>query len=436
VLVKLLLLCVFVLDILSAQEYPKTFARLGTPLFQSSQKLSTFTDIQSLTPEIEKFQTKVVIATKNGKKVDTSQDKKEIKNYLLELRALQKNYDFLLHLIHKEILQAINKKEYDTFIKLTSLELQGLLENKNIKNRSIAFYQKNKAKKKSNLLEKKINNEALLEATTQEFYNEIVESNYSSEDKKKRATKSVSIYTMRAKNEIQVFFLNVNPYDVTVRVNADYKNIKESPNTTKEFVIKAKTSTKYTSLQLTKAESSYSFSYAWIIGSKDAIHDDAYIYRLPFARGSKHRVSQAYNGAYTHKGSSQYAIDFVMKEGTKIYAAREGVVVRTKSDSNSGGYDKKFAKDGNYVTIAHNDGTLATYYHLKRHGVTVKVGEKVQRGSHIAYSGNTGYSSGPHLHFAVFKAISARATHTIPTRFMGERGLIETPERGEIYEAR
>jgi murein DD-endopeptidase MepM/ murein hydrolase activator NlpD len=428
-----LLLCLSVLD---ADSYPKTFAKLGTPLFQCSKKLSKFTDIETLTPEIIKFQTQVLLATKNGKKVDSTQDKQEIRAYLLELRKLQKNYDFLLHLIHKEILKSIKEQEYDRFIKLTSLELQGLIENTNIQNKSIAFYKKNKKKKKSKLLEKKIQNNTLFEATTQEFYNEIVESSYSSKDKDTKPKKSVSIYTTRVKNEIQVYFLNSNFYDVTVRVNTSYKNIKESKGTAKEFVVKAKSSKIYTTLTLTKAESSYSFSYAWIIGDKNAVHDDKYIYRLPFAIGSAHKISQGYNGSYTHKGSSKYALDFVMKKSTKVYAAREGVVVRTKSDSSRGGYKRKFAKDGNYVTIVHSDGTFATYYHLKQHGVVVKVGQYVKKGVHIGYSGNTGYSSGPHLHFAVFRAISARKTETIAVHFMAERGLVDTPLQGETYKAR
>ena len=433
---KLFLTLLFLFGVLDAGEYPQTFSRLGTPLFESSKKLSAFSDIESLTPEIQKFQTKATLATKNGQKADTQQNQKEIKEYLLELRKLQKNYDFLLHLIRKEIVKSIEKKEYETFIKLTSWELEGLLDNKNLKNKSITFYKQNRHLKKSELLEKKINTEALLEATTQEFYNEIVESTYSSKDKKSKSKKSVSIYTTRIKNQIQVHFLNSNPYDVTVGVVANYKNLVESQGTLNEFVIKAKSSFAFSTLTMTKAETSYSFSYSWIMGNKDAVHDDNYLYRFPYSVGEAHRVSQGYDGKYTHKGSSKYALDFVMKEGTKVCAAREGVVVRTKSDSDIGGYEKKFAKDGNYVTIVHSDGTFATYYHLKRHGVIVHVGERVQKGRHIGYSGNTGYSSGPHLHFAVFSAKSAKATHTIAVKFIDENSIVDIPMQGNAYVAK
>ncbi|HYX31174.1 MAG TPA: hemopexin repeat-containing protein [Pyrinomonadaceae bacterium] len=56
---------------------------------------------------------------------------------------------------------------------------------------------------------------------------------------------------------------------------------------------------------------------------------------------------------------------------------------------------------GNYIVIDHGDGTFATYWHLGRHGVRVKVGDKVERGDWIAVSGNTGNSSQPHFHFDV-----------------------------------
>lgn len=433
---RLFLILFLLFGILDAKEYPQTFSKLATPLFNASEKLSTLLTINSLNPEIQKFQKSIALAINDGKEVDKTQKKQAIKNYLLELRKLQKNYDYLLYLIHKEIEKSIKAKEYKKFIELISCKLDGLLEKKNIQIKAIAYYEKNRHIQKSALLEKKIKEEALLEATTQEFYNEIVKSTYDSNDKKSHYKKSVFLSTTRVNNTIKIFFSNSNFYDVTVHVQGKYQNLKESPNTVHKFVIKAKSTRPYTTLSMTKGESSYSFSYGWIMGNKNAIHNDAYLYRFPYTIGTSHRISQGYNGKYTHKGNSRYALDFAMKEGTKIYAAREGVVVKTKSSSNIGGYKKKFARHGNYVTIAHNDGTFAIYYHLKQHGVVVKIGEKVEKGALIAYSGNTGYTSGPHLHFAVFSAISARATHTIATKFLDENGIVENPTQGRAYIAK
>ena len=373
---------------------------------------------------------------KRGRKLEILQEDDAFKSYLLELRKLQKNYDYLLHLIHKEILKSIKEEEYKKFIRLTSLELDGLLKNKSIQERSLRFYKQNKTKEASLFLEKIMSDETLLEESTQEFYNEVTHLEYSSDAKKSTQTQSVSIYISRIKDEINVSFVNSNPYDVTVSVNPRYKNIQESPKTSHIFVIKAKSSRHYSKLRLTAQESSYGYSYSWIIGDMSIAHDDSYIYRLPYQSGKSYRVSQGYNGATTHKGSSQYAIDFAMPEGTKVYAAREGVVVKCKSDSSSGGFEKRFSKDGNYITIAHSDGTLATYYHLKQGGVRVKVGQKVSQAQHIGYSGNTGYSSGPHLHFAVFRAVSHRATQTIAVKYMTQNGILDLPIKGQSYAAK
>ena len=275
----------------------------------------------------------------------------------------------------------------------------------------------------------------MIEATSKEFYNETVSASYDS-NSKIDPTKRVLIETSRVGKYIYVTFINKNIYDITLSVTSEYKNIKETPNTPKIFVLKANSNIEYTKLELGNGSRYYKYGFSWIIGNINAVHDDDYLYRLPFAKGSSYRVSQGYNTIHTHKDSSKYAVDFAMKEGTKIYAARGGVVVKTKSDSNSGGYSKEFAKDGNYVTIAHSDGTLGTYYHLKQGGVLVREGDIVRRGYAIGYSGNTGYSSGPHLHFSVFSAVSAKTTQTIPIKFNSSDGVVVEPRKGVFYTAK
>ncbi len=93
-----------------------------------------------------------------------------------------------------------------------------------------------------------------------------------------------------------------------------------------------------------------------------------------------------------------------MPEGTPVHAAREGVVVSVKDDSEKGGSHRKFEDCANMVTVQHADGTMAHYCHLSPHSAKVRVGQKVRAGDWLAASGNTGFTSGPHLHFAVFKA--------------------------------
>jgi len=429
-------LFLFLIFFLFADEYPKSYAQLGTPLFSAGEKLSSFTNIKTLTPEIKKYQSALLVALESGKRADTTQEREDLKRYLQELRKLQKHYDFLLHLLHQEILDAIQDQEYERFIRLTSQQLQGLLEKKAIKEPSIAFYEKHKAEQKCDVLENEIRNDALLESTAEQFYEEIVSSNFDPNDVDVSNTKKVFAYTTRVKNEIKVYFLNKNAYDVTLSIKPFYKNISVAHSLNSELVIGANTTLHYATLKLKGAKSTYGYSYQWIMGNMDAKHDDSYRYRLPYALNETYRVSQGYNGTQTHKGRSKYAIDFAMPEGSSVHAARDGVVVKVKSDSNRGGYDKKFAQFGNFVTIAHIDGTMATYYHLKQGGVVVSVGEQVSRGQKIGYSGNTGYSSGPHLHFAVFKAKNSAMTQTIAVVF-SVAGL-ETQEllQGEAYTAK
>ncbi|QOD62194.1 M23 family metallopeptidase [Polaribacter haliotis] len=133
-------------------------------------------------------------------------------------------------------------------------------------------------------------------------------------------------------------------------------------------------------------------------------YDTLYNYGLPFLKGKRYKVLQAQNTNFTHKGAgSKYAIDFKMNVGQEICAIRGGVVVKTKSDSNKGGSSKKYLKEANIIFVFHNDGTFAQYAHLKKDGVLVKVGDTIKKGQVIGYSGNTGMSTEPHLHFVVYK---------------------------------
>ncbi|WP_192559331.1 peptidoglycan DD-metalloendopeptidase family protein [Pseudomonas allokribbensis] len=122
-------------------------------------------------------------------------------------------------------------------------------------------------------------------------------------------------------------------------------------------------------------------------------------YRYPFPwRGGPFRLSQGANGDYSHYGpKNKYAMDIAMPVGTPIIAARAGVVVKTENSQSGRGTDPS----GNFVRVLHDDGTMGVYLHLKQGSVGVREGQRVAVGSLLALSGNTGNSSGPHLHFVV-----------------------------------
>ncbi|MER5963711.1 M23 family metallopeptidase [Streptomyces sp. NPDC002057] len=109
---------------------------------------------------------------------------------------------------------------------------------------------------------------------------------------------------------------------------------------------------------------------------------------------SAYTLSASYNqgGAmWAHKHSGQ---DFAVPVGTPVKAAGAGTVV--KAGPNGGGDGPAY---GNAIVVKHANGTYSQYAHLSK--IKAKVGQKVMAGQQIALSGNTGNSSGPHLHFEI-----------------------------------
>ena len=147
------------------------------------------------------------------------------------------------------------------------------------------------------------------------------------------------------------------------------------------------------------------FRYSHHFGRIDATHDLEAVYRLPYEEGQAYPVSQAYGGKLTSHNNREnlYAVDFAMPPGTAVVAARAGVVIDATLRHTEGGYDIKYLDKANTVAIVHDDGTVAEYAHLSAGPELVKLGQRVPAGELLGYSGSTGYSSGPHLHFIVSK---------------------------------
>lgn len=185
----------------------------------------------------------------------------------------------------------------------------------------------------------------------------------------------------------------------------------------------------------TEAEWHYSLTNYCTLGSNEAIHDDTCIYRLPYGSGRAFSVSQGFNGSFSHSGPERFAIDWSMPEGTPVLAARGGKVVALKEDSQLGGPEKNYEGLANFVLIQHKDGTVGNYAHLQAYGIKVKVGQNVAAGEPIGLSGNTGYTSGPHLHFNVFKTRNGSERESISIRFRTEDGEAITLLQGCFYSA-
>lgn len=184
------------------------------------------------------------------------------------------------------------------------------------------------------------------------------------------------------------------------------------------------------------ATMSFEYEFQFLPGEPGAEHNPDQPYRLPVALSSPVRVSQAYPETITHLDpSSQHAIDFVMPVGTNVFAARGGVVIEVASDFFENGTDLN--EDGpraNVVRVLHDDGTMSLYAHLNWNSIRVKPGQHVARGEYLADSGNTGFSTGPHLHFVVQRN-SGGALVSVPLEFAGSGGAPITVRAGERYTA-
>lgn len=124
------------------------------------------------------------------------------------------------------------------------------------------------------------------------------------------------------------------------------------------------------------------------------------VYSIPI---KEENIEQVRYDSPAHTGKLKDAVDYMCKEGTEILAALKGEVVLVKEDSKVGGPDKKYWYDGNRIVIKHENKEYSAYEHLRYRGAEVKIGDKVMEGQLIGYSGNTGYTFGPHLHFEVFR---------------------------------
>lgn len=243
-----------------------------------------------------------------------------------------------------------------------------------------------------------------------------------------------------AKNgsEITVSIENTSTQDASAEFEWQLENVEHRQANTSRYVIRAGESKTVSILDVIDVykTSKYAYSYKWVYGNSDAKHDDSTLYLLPYKAGTQQYVSQSCNGRMSHsRGNSQNAIDFGMRKGTEVYAARAGTVVDLHEVSVSGGTSELHLDDANYVKLQHSDGTIASYVHLRTMGVKVNIGDAIKAGQFIGYSGDTGYSSGPHLHFQVLQTNAVEDSATVAVKWKTTRGVLTCPRRGLALKA-
>ena len=115
-------------------------------------------------------------------------------------------------------------------------------------------------------------------------------------------------------------------------------------------------------------------------------------------------------GMYYPSGSYHGAIDYGVPAGTPVYAAAAGVVIKTANLTTS---------YGTYVVIQHANGLQTWYAHGTSGSICVSEGQTVSRGQQIMKSGNSGHSTGAHLHFEVRVApYNYNTCRVNPTNYM------------------
>ncbi|HEX5711367.1 MAG TPA: M23 family metallopeptidase [Sulfuricurvum sp.] len=439
---------------LNAQN-PLPFYSLTQPLEKNAHQLIRLNETYLETKEpkiIKNFCDDVQDTLLLGESLRESskKDPERLNLYLQKLRLLSSRLDGIYQLYRKSLVGAIESNDKQKFEHLVSIELEPLHQPR-VRSEAIAFYQKNFSDHPIKNLDSLCKEQAL-EAKSVQF---AMEQEQAYEEhlkilKRSEARKIKQIAKIGSRNSVMVVgekngqgemifeAENLNPYLVTLSLDFEkMSNVKanhslplyvELPGRTKKEILRI--TPIVSSLEMT-----YQSSYGWVRGSAFAQHDDSYIYRLPFSAGANVRVSQGYNGGYSHKGLSAYAVDFSLPVGTPIYAAREGDVVGVDVSNSLGGPSPQYRPYMNYINIRHADGTLGNYYHLKPGGSAVKIGDVVKKGQLIAYSGNTGYTTAPHLHFSVSKVdpVSMRRPMNLPIKIQTLQGIVSNPREGENY---
>jgi murein DD-endopeptidase MepM/ murein hydrolase activator NlpD len=235
--------------------------------------------------------------------------------------------------------------------------------------------------------------------------------------KKKKRLPTVAFHIDRKSQPQRLIAENLLHASIALRV--EFKDINQNAST----VLKPRTR----QVVYTSADGIPKFKYQFLLGDPEAKPDD-FAYATPFAAFESHKITQGFNGRFSHQhDGSRYAIDIQLPVGTYITAARAGVVVITTDGFVIGGVSSKYFLDkANRVLIAHEDGSFATYAHLLTGSIAVKPGDQVAEGAVLGRSGSSGYSSGPHLHFAILRP-SVTGLVSTPFQLRDSKGLPVTP---------
>ncbi len=216
----------------------------------------------------------------------------------------------------------------------------------------------------------------------------------------------------------------------------DQENIRSTPSLPARFVVENGISDTLFSITGENQFKSwqYTLQYRYTLGDPRASHQNSATYMPPLAPGARFAISQSFGGQFSHQDDqNHFAVDIVMPEYSPVHAARSGVVMNVEDDFYNSGTHQAYKSRANSIRILHGDGSMAVYAHLALEKARVYPGQNVGAGQLIGYSGNTGYSTGPHLHFAV-QVNNGMNLSSVPFTFTRADGTTFVPEAGQWLE--
>jgi len=249
--------------------------------------------------------------------------------------------------------------------------------------------------------------------------------------------KAIEVFYEKSDHGFIFYATNNEQVPYTVKIDFQKLDNLTANSAEKSFIrIIPGEASKFKVLELKKLKkekgTSFDFNYLYTVGDPSLEVDDDFAYLLPYRHGKRVRIGQGNNGSGTHTGIN--AIDFNLEIGDSVYAARSGLVTEVKENSNTGGNAPRFESYGNFIKVYHDDGTLGSYVHLKQNGSLVQKGDEIEKGQLIGISGNTGWSSGPHLHFMVTQNRNFQST-TLPIKFLNYKNELFIPLESKSYYA-
>jgi murein DD-endopeptidase MepM/ murein hydrolase activator NlpD len=227
-----------------------------------------------------------------------------------------------------------------------------------------------------------------------------------------------------------------NDYAGPVEVEVDFAdrdNIQATPDLPRRFVVgPGQSNVLFQVSAIDEHESlQQTLRYRYVIGPPLTDYKATTSYLPPIGPNTLVQISQAFNGAFSHHDAqNQYAVDLSVPIGTPIYAAKSGIVLESEDNFYKSDPYEAYTAQANNIRILHDDGAMTIYAHLELKKNQVYPGLAVRAGQLIGYSGNTGFTTGPHLHFAV-QVNDGMELVSVPFTFYTPQGQAEEPEADE-----